>query len=117
MLFGFNSVSYRKFGGCVNSRTQYAEGSGGWVRTLVPNNEAQVSIIAYDPKTSSYRIERHLLGEEAMGKAREARKRYEVQSCSADPAMLEKIGQMNTAVRELLPAQANEVLQFNCTGG
>lgn len=104
-------------GGCVNNRTQYAEGSGGWVRTLVPNTEAQVSIIAFEPKTSSYRIERHLLGEEAMAKARAARKRYEVQSCSADPATLEKIGQMNSAVRELLPAQANEVLQFNCTGG
>ena len=103
--------------GCVNNRTQYAEGSGGWVRTLVPNTEAQVSIITFDPKTSSYRIERHLLGEEAMGKAREARKRFEVQSCSADPAIIDKVAQMNSAVRELLPEQANEVLQYNCTGG
>jgi hypothetical protein len=52
-----------------------------------------------------------------MDKAREARKNYEVQSCSADPAMLEKVAQMNRAVRELLPQQANEVLQFNCSGG
>jgi serine protease Do len=104
-------------GGCINNRTQYAEDGGQWTRTLVPNKEQQVSIIQFDPKTSSYRIERHLLGAEAMGKAREARKRYDVQSCSADPAMLDKIGQMNRAVRELLPAQANEVLQFNCTGG
>jgi serine protease Do len=104
-------------GGCVNGRTQYAEDAGRWVRTLVPNNEQQVSIISFDPTTSSYRIERHLLGAEAMGKAREARKRYEVQSCSADPAVLDKVAQMNRAVRELLPAQANEVLQFNCSGG
>jgi serine protease Do len=106
-----------KAGGCVNGRTQYAEDGGLWVRTLVPGNEQQVSIISFDPKTSSYRIERHLLGAEAMGKAREARNRYEVKGCSADPAMLDKVGQMNKAVRELLPAQANEVLQFNCTGG
>lgn len=104
-------------GGCINNRTQYAEDAGQWTRTLVPNKEQQVSIIQFDPKTSSYRIERHLLGAEAMGKAREARKRYDVQSCSADPAMLDKIGQMNRAVRELLPPQANEVLQFNCSGG
>jgi serine protease Do len=104
-------------GGCVNGRTQYAEGEGGWVRTLVPNTEQQVSIIAFDPKSSSYRIERHLLGVEAMGKAREARKRFEVTSCSADPALLDKVAQMNASVRELLPPQANEVLQFNCTGG
>jgi serine protease Do len=103
--------------GCVNKRTQYAEDAGQWVRTLVPNDEQQVSIISFDPKTSSYRIERHLLGADAMGKAREARKRYEVQSCSTDQAKLEKVAQMNRAVRELLPPQANEVLQFNCTGG
>jgi serine protease Do len=106
-----------KAGGCVNGRTQYAEEGGLWIRTLVPGNEQQVSIISFDPKTSSYRIERHLLGAEAMGKAREARNLYEVKGCSADPAMLDKVGQMNKAVRELLPAQANEVLQFNCTGG
>jgi serine protease Do len=102
--------------GCVNKRTQYADENGVWVRTLVPGNEQQVSIISFDPKTSGYRIERHLLGAEAMDKAREARKRYDVQSCSTDAAVLDKIGQMNKAVRELLPAQANEVLQFSCSG-
>lgn len=104
-------------GGCINNRTQYAREGDVWVRTLVPNKEQQVSIVTFNPDTSSYRIERHLLGEDAMAKAREARKRYEFAGCSADPAMLDKIGQMNHAVRELLPAQANEVLQFNCTGG
>ncbi len=103
--------------GCVNNRTQYADDGGLWTRTLVPNTEQQVSIIQFDPKTSSYRIERHLLGAEAMNKAREARKLYEVQSCAAEPAALDKIAQMNRAVRELLPPQANEVLQFNCSGG
>jgi serine protease Do len=104
-------------GGCVNDRTQYAQDGGAWIRTLVPNNEQQVSIISFAPDTSSYRIERHLLGAEAMGKARDARKRYEVSRCATDPAMLDKVAQMNRAVRELLPQQANEVLQFNCSGG
>jgi serine protease Do len=103
--------------GCVNKRTQYAEDSGRWTRTLVPNSEQQVSITSFDPKTGSYRVERHMLGVDAMTKAREARKRYDVKGCAAEPAMLDKIGQMNRAVRELLPPQANEVLQFNCSGG
>jgi serine protease Do len=103
--------------GCINKRTQYAGDAGLWVRTLVPNNEQQVSIISFDANTSEYQIERHLLGAEAMSKAREARKRYEVQSCTSDKAALDKIDQMNRAVRELLPAQANELLQFNCSGG
>jgi hypothetical protein len=37
-----------------------------------------------------------------------------VKSCSADPAMLEKVASMNAAVRQLLPQQPNELLVFNC---
>jgi type II secretory pathway pseudopilin PulG len=103
-----------KANGCVNGRTQYAEASGIWTRTFVPNNEAQVSVVGFDPKTSTYRIERHLLGAEAMEKARAARNQYDVKSCSTDPATLEKVGTMNSAVRALLPQQANEVLVFGC---
>ena len=100
--------------GCVNTRTQYVETNGLWTRTFVPNNEAQVSIISFEPDSSTYRIERHLLGAEAMQKAREARGQYDVKSCSTDPAMLEKVASMNVAVRQLLPQQPNELLVFNC---
>ena len=48
-------------GGCINNRTQYVEDGSGWVRTFVPNNEEQVSIVSFAPETGSYRIERHLL--------------------------------------------------------
>jgi hypothetical protein len=37
-----------------------------------------------------------------------------VKSCSGDPATLEKVSTMNSAVRALLPQQANEVLVFGC---
>lgn len=100
--------------GCVNGKTQYASDGARWVRTFVPNNEAQVSIVSFEPARSSYRIERHLLGSEAMQKARAARNQYDVKSCSSDPAMLEKVGAMNAAVRQLLPQQPNELLVFNC---
>lgn len=100
--------------GCVNGRTQYAEEGGRWVRSFVPNNEAQVSIVSFQPTSSSYRIERHLLGSEAMAKARSARNQYDVKSCSAEPEMLDKVRAMNAAVRDLLPQQPNELLVFNC---
>ena len=100
--------------GCVNGKTQYAQDGDRWVRTFVPNNEAQVSIVSFEPTRSSYRIERHLLGSEAMQKARDARNQYDVKSCSAEPAMLEKVASMNAAVRQLLPQQPNELLVFNC---
>jgi serine protease Do len=49
-----------------------------------------------------------------MDAAREARKRYDVTSCSADPEMLAKIDNMNKAVREILPTAPNEILVFDC---
>ncbi len=102
-------------GGCINGRTQYLENGGTWTRSFVPNNDAQVSVVSYVPTTNSYRIERYLLGLDAMDAAREARKRYDVTSCSAEPEMLAKIDNMNKAVREILPATPNEILVFDCT--
>jgi serine protease Do len=101
-------------GGCINGRTQYLENGGVWTRSFVPNNDAQVSVVNYAPATGSYRIERYLLGLDAMDAAREARKRYDVTSCSADPEMLAKIDNMNKAVREILPTAPNEILVFDC---
>ena len=102
--------------GCINGRTQYVENGGSWSRSFVPNSDAQISVVNYTPDTNSYRIDRYLLGLDAMDKAREARKRYEVTSCSADPETLGKIDNMNKAVRELLPQTPNEILVFDCTG-
>jgi hypothetical protein len=101
--------------GCINGRTQYAENGGTWTRSFVPNNDAEVSVVTYTPDTRGYRIERYLLGMDSMDKAREARKRYEVTSCSATPEMLAKIDNMNKAVREVLPPAPNEILVFDCT--
>lgn len=106
-----------KPGGCINGRTQYVESNGTWTRSFVPNTEAQVSVIGFSPETNIYRIERYLLGMDAMAKSREARQRYEVAGCSADPDVLAKIDNMNKAVRELLPSSPNEILVFDCSGG
>lgn len=101
--------------GCVNDRTQYIDNAGTWSRSFVPNNDAQVSIVSYEPKNEVYRIERYLLGLDAMEKARIARQRYEVTKCSADSKTTDKIDSMNKAVREVLPSSPNEILVFACS--
>jgi serine protease Do len=104
-----------KHDGCVNTRTQYGQDDGNWKRSFVPNTDAQVSVISYAPDTKTYRIERYLLGLDAMTKAREARNRYDVKGCTTEPAMLEKVSNMNNAVRDVLPPQPNEMLVFSCS--
>ena len=101
--------------GCINSRTQYAPENGKWVRSFVPGQDAQVSMISYAPQDKTYRIERYQLGIEAMNKAREARNRFDVKACTADALAIEKVANMNRAVREVLPAQPNEMLVFACS--
>ncbi len=100
--------------GCVNGRTQYAGADGKWVRSFVPNEDAQASVVSYTPADNSYRIERYLLGFDAIGKARVARNRYQVNKCTSDPAAMQKVSDMNAALRSVLPAQPNEVLVFKC---
>ena len=101
--------------GCINARTQYIENAGTWSRSFVPNEEAQVSLVSYAPDSKTYKIERYLLGMDAMETAREARQRYDVKSCSADTVIRDRIDNMNKAVREVLPTSPNELLVFACT--
>lgn len=101
--------------GCINGRTQYAQNGDKWIRSFVPNNDAQVSIVSYTPDSQTYRIERYLLGDEAMKKARDARNNFDVKSCSTDPSANGQVANMNNAVRVILPPQPNELLLFKCS--
>lgn len=101
--------------GCINGRTQYVESSGRWVRSFVPNNDAQISVISYTPETEIYRIERFLPGNDAMQSARAARQLYDVKSCTADPAQLTNIENMNKTISAQLPPTPNEILLFTCS--
>ena len=53
---------------------------------------------------------------DAMQKAREARQRYDVKTCSSDAVVRDKIDNMNKAIRDILPTTPNELLVFACTG-
>ena len=101
--------------GCVNGRTQYVESGGRWVRSFVPNNDAQISVTSYAPDTNIYRIERFLPGTDAMRSAREARQRYDVKTCTTDAGQLINIDNMNKAIAAQLPPAPNEILLFTCT--
>ena len=101
--------------GCVNGRTQYIESGGRWLRSFVPNNDAQISVVSYTPETNIYRIERFLPGNDAMQSAREARRLYDVKTCTADPTERSNIENMNKAIAAQLPPSPNEVLLFTCS--
>ncbi|WEK47598.1 MAG: serine protease [Candidatus Andeanibacterium colombiense] len=101
-------------GGCVNGRTQYGLHDSKWSRVLVPNDEASVSVNAYDPDTHEYRVERYLLPHDAMEAVREARARYELPECGTGNGAANTLGSNQAAIFTLLPAQPNERLVYNC---
>jgi serine protease Do len=100
--------------GCVNTRTQYGLMEGKWSRILVPSDEAVVSVNSYDPKTSQYRVERYLLGHDAMEGLREARAKYTAPACGADDAAVRKLGSDQAMIAAMLPASPNERLVYDC---
>jgi serine protease Do len=106
-----------KSSGCINGRTQYAKNGESWTRSFVPDSDAQVSIVSFEPTRNKYRIDRYLLGFEAMEKAREARRRYNAKSCTSGSEAMANVGKMNEAVRNVLPENPNELLIFACADG
>lgn len=102
-------------GGCVNDRTQYAQGSDGrWQRILVPKDEATVTVASIDAAGRDYRVDRYLLDAETMTKAREIRAGVSLKSCTADPDALAGLAAQQDAIRSALPASPNERLVYRC---
>jgi V8-like Glu-specific endopeptidase len=103
--------------GCVNGRTQYAPADSDWARVLVPQEEAVVSVNRFNPATREYRVERYLLGREAITRVRETRAEFEAPQCGADAAAAREFGERQQAVLSLLPASPNERLVYQCGEG
>lgn len=102
-------------GGCVNDRTQYAQGSDGrWQRILVPNEEATVTVASIDSAAKDYRVDRYLLDAETMAKAREIRAGVTLKSCTANADELAGLAVQQDAIRSALPASPNERLVYSC---
>ena len=99
--------------GCVNGRTQYGYTGGQWSRLFVPNDEDTVSVNSFDPATRTFRTDRYPLTQSVMAKARAARAAYQAPQCGSAEAA-GKLGEMQSGVTALLPAQANERLVYSC---
>lgn len=99
--------------GCVNDRTQYGFADGEWTRLFVPNDEDAVSVNRFDPETRTFRTDRFALSQSTMTKARKARAGYQAPACGSAGAA-GKLGEMQSGVAGLLPAQANERLVYTC---
>ena len=100
--------------GCINDQTQYSREGGHWTRVLVPDQEETVTINSFAPETGEFKVEHFMLGFSQMEKARAIRGRYEGDTCSANPARLAELEDMQKAIRQSLPAQPNETLVYSC---
>ncbi len=100
--------------GCINSRTQYAEAGTHWQRILVPDQEANVSVLDFDPATGTYTNTRYLLSSEQITQARALRKGVPLKECSADQAKRAELATQQQNIRTALPAVYNEKLVYKC---
>jgi S1-C subfamily serine protease len=101
--------------GCVNGRTQYVRGPEDiWTRTLVPNEDATISRLSYDPASGDYVVKRYLMSLESMETARRQRDSLSVQGCTADPATIARLTQREVALASMLPGEPHEEIVSRC---
>ena len=112
---GENEIPFDwRAGGCVNGRTQYGRDGSVYTRIFVPNVDSSVSRNSYDPARGEYRVERYLLGMDAMERARSVRQKFDVASCDAGDGAQARLAAMQSAIDAVLPAQPNELLVYDC---
>lgn len=100
--------------GCVNGRTQYADGTDGrWTRTLVPDVDPTISRMAYDPASGTYVVERWLMALTDMERARRARGTA-AQGCTTDAATRNAIANREAALAAMLTTAPNERIVHRC---
>ncbi|MEI9927143.1 MAG: serine protease [Sphingomonas sp.] len=100
--------------GCINTRTQYAEDGTHWQRILVPAQEQTVSVLDFDPASSTYTNTRYLLSAEQMTHARELRTGVQLKVCSSDQAARGNLATQQQSIRASLPPMYNEKLVYHC---
>ena len=81
---------------------------------FVPNDEDTISVNSFDPQARSFRTDRFPLSQSAMAKARAARAAYQAPRCGAEGAA-SALGEMQSGVTALLPAQPTERLVYTCS--
>lgn len=104
--------------GCVNGTTQYGrDNNDGWSRIFVPQNDPTISINSFDPITGTYKTERFLADAATLDRARLLRTGFAIGQCTQDPNTIDKLQQMQSDIRSVLPPQPNERLVYSCAKG
>jgi hypothetical protein len=85
-----------------------------WTRTLVPNEDATISRLSYNPASGDYIVKRYLMSLEGMETARRQRDSLAVQGCTADPATIARLTQREVALASMLPAEPHEEIVSRC---
>ena len=100
--------------GCINGRTQYSEDGNRWLRVLVPEQDATVSVLDYDPEARTYTNTRYMLSAEQMTRARQLRTQVTLKACSSDQAARGNLATRQQEIRAALPPAYNEKLVYTC---
>lgn len=100
--------------GCINGQTQMVKNGEGWARTIVPTEEASISVRRFVPETGSYRSDKYLVDADTAEKARTLRDTVSWQGCTADPQRLAQLAQAQKEIAAILPPQPNERLSYRC---
>lgn len=102
--------------GCVNGSKQYAPLDGGprWSRVLVPNSDATVSHLQYDPANARLTVDKYPLDLASMTDARRIRARVSTDSCTANRSAVDELADQQAAILAILPGRPSERLVYSC---
>jgi V8-like Glu-specific endopeptidase len=99
-------------GGCEGGTHQFAQDESRWIRADVGTDSAVASLRRFDPATTRYSVEHYFLPADTLAAARALQAKYPAKSCTADGARM--AANFTQALRDLLPATANERLVYTC---
>ena len=100
--------------GCADGRTQFANGSDGWLRVSVPGDDETVTVASFDPANGTYQAERYLLDYETMTRLRAEQGKQPAGQCGGTEAARQTIASQ-LALKAMLPAAPNERLVYACS--
>lgn len=101
--------------GCESGRTQYAEADGRFERAELLPGAATAAVRRYDPEAGRLTVERYFLAADTLAAARALQNKYTVRRCDAEGSRA--AGELNAALRDLLPPAPNERLVYACGPG
>jgi serine protease Do len=113
-----NDTDFHIAGGqCVNGKTLYAPSLGGIARVEVAKEDESASLTELDPKTGRFTSSLYLLDQPSYAQAAKLAEKYGDPVCSGAPssADTQQMADRLAATRALLPAQATQVIAWNCS--